>query len=87
MSSIGANVGELSELEISVGGLDVRDMIKLDDVFASELAIEVGVRCSDGWGWWDSSSHLTQNSTTGVIPRGDRIIGILHLGHPISVKT
>jgi len=81
-----AKVGELRVLETSVGGVEVPDTPTLDDVATSELAMEIRFFDPDGMDWDGSSSQFTQNSTTGVLPPGDRIIGILHLGHALSVK-
>jgi hypothetical protein len=87
VSAKGASIGELRLLETSVGGVDAEDMTRLGDVFAMELVADIGSRCSDSGDRDKSSLQLMQNSTTGVIPRGDLIIGMLHLGHALSVKT
>jgi hypothetical protein len=97
----GANTGELRALDISVGGVEEREMCEVNVLDESETLAEGlawGPVCTDEW--LDQryflkgvppgiSSQLAQNSVTGDLPLGERIMGTEHpgLGQRWSVNT
>lgn len=101
MSIGGANVGELSAWETSVGGVDVLEGVALDvlptDDFSSRVvgllrmgAARSGIsgpeRLEDAVDVPGAASQLAQKCTVG--PEGERMRGTLeHFGHDLSVNT